>query len=347
MACKALRQGREPHGLLGRGRSQHQGDLFLLKSPTMPGKAFPYVLLFLTFTVGPASCLAQDRTVIAERPVHSDQTSTVVGSTVADQPATADQATAVGKPDTPTPKQAESSSPSQSSESPSGPQQNPTGPPSNPTGQQDENPKRILGIIPNFQTKNDDPLNQPPLTTGQKYILAYHQTVDFSAHLGNAFQAALQQASDGQPHYGQGWGAYAERFGAAEADQVTSAFFIFGFLPHILRDDPRYFRRARGSIWSRIRYSATRTVITRTDSGHSTFNVPQVAGQLFQQSISTAYYPDQDRTAGRVFQNWGTSLAYNSAYNVIKEFYPDFLRIVFHRHREQPTSDSPPKPSNP
>ncbi len=120
---------------------------------------------------------------------------------------------------------------------------NTTGPPSNPTGTQDDNPKRILGFIPNFQTKNDDPANQQPLTVKQKYILSFHQTVDFSAHIGNLFQAALQQASDTQPHYGEGWGPYAERFGAAEGDQATSSFFIFGLLPSILHDDPRYFRK--------------------------------------------------------------------------------------------------------
>jgi hypothetical protein len=244
------------------------------------------------------------------------------------------------KPDAPTPKQTSSSSAQQS-----GTPQAPTGPPSNPSGQQDENPKRILGIIPNFQTKNDDPQNQRPLTVKEKYILALHQTVDISAHIGNAFQAALQQAGNTQPHFGEGWGPYAERFGAAEGDQATSSFFIFGFLPQILHDDPRYFRKGKGSVWMRIRYSATRTVVTRTDAGNPTFNIPQVAGQLFQQSISTIYYPPVDRTAERVFENWGTSLAYNSVYNVVKEFYPDFLRIVFHRHRDQqPVSNPAPAP---
>lgn len=220
--------------------------------------------------------------------------------------------------------------------------QNSTGPPSNPTGQ-DENSKRILGIFPNFQTKDDIPQNRQPLTAKEKYVLAYHQTVDISAHFGNAFQAVLRQASNGQPHYGQGRGAYAERFAAAEADRATSAFFIFGFLPHVLHEDPRYLRQAKGSVWSRIRYSATRTVITRTDAGNPTFNIPQVAGQLLQQSISTAYYPDVDRTAGRVLQNWGINLAYTGAYNVLKELYPDFLRIVFHRHRkQQPTATAQP-----
>jgi hypothetical protein len=210
--------------------------------------------------------------------------------------------------------------------------------------EQDENPKRILGIIPNFQSKDDIPENQAPMTTREKYVLAYHQTVDISAHFGNAFQAMLQQASNGQPHYGQGWGAYADRFGAAEADQATSAFFIFGFLPHVLHDDPRYFRRKHGSVWSRMQYAASRTVITRTDSGSPTFNTPQVLGQLLQQGISTAYYPEVDRTASGVFQNWGINLAYNSAYNVLKEFYPDFLRIAFHRHPHPRDPAADPKP---
>jgi len=216
--------------------------------------------------------------------------------------------------------------------------------PAKPGTEQDENTKRILGIIPNFQSKDDIPENQEPLTTREKYVLAYHQTVDISAHFGNAFQAMLQQASNGQPHYGQGWGAYASRFGAAEADQVTSAFFIFGFLPHVLHDDPRYFRKRHGSVWSRIQYAASRTVITRKDSGSATFNTPQVLGQLLQQGISTSYYPPQDRSASGVFQNWGVNLAYNSAYNVLKEFYPDFLRIVFHRHAHQPDAAPQPQP---
>ena len=144
----------------------------------------------------------------------------------------------------------------------------------------------------------------------------------------------LQQASDAQPHYGQGWGPYAQRFGAAEGDQATAAFFVYGFLPHILKQDPRYFRKRYGSPWSRLSYSATRTVITRTDSGGSAFNTPQVFGLLLQQGISTAYYPQRDRNAESVFQNWGINLAYTGAYNVLKEFYPDLLRIVFRRHAE-------------
>lgn len=248
------------------------------------------------------------------------------------------------KPDSPQPKQSVQSitqiteTPSRAASTAS---QNPSAPPISTDKQQDENPKRILDIIPNFQTTNEKP-EYTPMTPREKYILAYHQTVDFSAHIGNLFQAALQQASNGQPHYGQGWGPYAQRFGAAEADQVTSAFFIFGFLPHVLKQDPRYFRRGKGSLWSRIVYAASRTVIARTDAGNPTFNTPQVLGQLLQQGISTAYYPEQDRSVNGVFEDWGINLAYNTAYNALKEYYPDFLRWVFHRHRQEQAAESTP-----
>lgn len=246
----------------------------------------------------------------------------------------APSAIAQEKPDAPTPKTDPPAATNKStSEANAGIQ--------NGLAQRDENTKRIAGIIPNFQSKDDIPENRHPMTPREKYILALHESVDISAHFGNAFQAVLQQADNGQPHYGQGWGAYASRFGALEADQVTWAFFTFGVLPHVLHDDPRYWRKRYGSPWSRIKYAASRTVITYTDDRRNTFNIPEVAGQLLQQGISTTYYPPVDRSAGAVFNNWGVNLAYNSAYNVLKEFYPDFLRIVFHRH---PTEQAVPSP---
>jgi hypothetical protein len=224
------------------------------------------------------------------------------------------------------------------SQTPAGTAQNPAAPATDANApQQQTNPKRILGIIPNFQTTNDKTLTPKPLTPKEKYVLAYHQMFDISAHIGNALQAGVQQATDGQPHYGEGWGAYAERFAAAEGDQYTSSFFIYGFLPHILHDDPRYFRRGQGAPLSRIWYAVTRTVITRTDAQTPTFNAPQVFGQLAQAGISNAYYPRQDRNIDGTFKGWGINLGYNAGYNVLKEFYPDLLHLL-RRHSNDPTA---------
>jgi hypothetical protein len=196
-------------------------------------------------------------------------------------------------------------------------------------------PKRILGIIPNFQTTNDKSLVPKALTPKEKYVLAYHQMFDISAHIGNLVQASVQQASDGQPHYGEGWGPFAERFAATEGDQYSSCFFIYGFLPHILHDDPRYFRRGQGSAASRIWYAVSRTVITRTDAQTPTFNAPQIFGQLAQSGISNLYYPKQDRNVAGTFKGWGINLGYNTGYNVLKEFYPDFLKLLSRHHHDQ------------
>jgi hypothetical protein len=214
--------------------------------------------------------------------------------------------------------------------------------PQNAIDQAKENPKRILGIIPNFQTTNDTEAAQKSLTSKEKYSLAWHQMFDVSAHLGNAFQASLQHATNGEPHYGQGWGAYGQRFGAAEADQVTSSFFIFGFFPHILKQDPRYFRKGRGKILKRIIYSASRTVIARTDSGHATFNASLVFGQFAQAGISNLYYPKEDRDISGTVEGWGMNLAYTSIYNLLKEFYPDTVGRIFRRHRKSDNANSSP-----
>ena len=188
----------------------------------------------------------------------------------------------------------------------------------------------FLGFHPNL-APFEVPDNAPPMNVKQKYAFAYHQAEDFKAHVGNVLQAALQQSRDSQPHYGQGWGPYAQRYGAAEADQVTSCFFIYGFFPHVLKTDPRYFRKKSGSIWSRMNYAASRTLVTKKDSGGLTFNTPQVMGQLFQAGISTAYYPERDRDPGQVFQCWGLSLLFNSGYNIGAEFYSDIWHKVFRR----------------
>ena len=193
-------------------------------------------------------------------------------------------------------------------------------------------PKRMFGMIPDFENTNDIPANRHPLTVREKYILSLHQAFDISAHIGNAFQAALQQAANGQPRYGQGWGAYGERFAANEGDQITGSILIYGFLPSILHEDPRYFRQGRGSAISRMWYAINRTFVTRRDKGTSGFNTSETVGQLISCGISTSYYPPRDRGVDRVFSNWAVNLGGNSAYNVLSEYYPDLMRGLFRRH---------------
>jgi hypothetical protein len=217
---------------------------------------------------------------------------------------------------------------------------------------EDEVPKRIFWIIPNFMTANDQPQNLGPLTPKQKFNIAWHQWWDVSAHIGNLLQAAISQAANGIPEYGQGWGAFGERYAAQEGDQFTGAMLIYGVLPTVLHDDPRYFRKGRGSAWSRIGYAASRSVICRTDSGRNTFNIPQVFGQLGQASISLTYYPQVNRNVGGLFSGWAINQIYNMGWNQLKEFTPDLgaylsrRRQKKHKPADVKDSRSPISPSN-
>lgn len=195
----------------------------------------------------------------------------------------------------------------------------------------DEVPKRIFWIIPNFMTTNDQPENQGPLTPYQKYNIAWHQFWDQSAHIGNVIQAAISQAANGLPHYGQGWGAFGERYLAQEGDQFTGSMLIYGLIPNMLHQDPRYFRKGRGRTWSRIGYAASRVLIARTDTGNPTFNASQMIGQLGQASLSMLYYPQQDRKVRGVVSGWAINQGYNIGWNQLKEFTPD-LGAFLKRH---------------
>ena len=196
----------------------------------------------------------------------------------------------------------------------------------------DQVPKRIFFIIPNFMTQNDQPENQGPLTAGEKFNIAWHQFSDYRAHFGNLLQASISQAADGIPHYGQGWGPFGERFLAQEGDQLTGSMLIYGVLPTVLHQDPRYLRKGRGSAWSRIYYAASRVLVARTDSGNPTFNTSQVVGQLGQAAISLSYYPPQDRSVKGLFQGWGVNQFYNIGWNQLKEFTPDLAAFIRRHH---------------
>ncbi len=234
------------------------------------------------------------------------------------------------KPDSPEPKVPVSSQDTASSST----SQTPTQTDKKDREARDEVPKRIFWIIPNFMTTNDQPENQGPLTPAQKYNIAWHQFWDESAHYGNVLQAAISQAADGLPHYGEGWGAFGERYLAQEGDQFTGAFLIYGILPNMLHQDPRYFRRGRGSALSRIAYAASRVLIARTDSGNPTFNASQVFGQLGQAGISLSYYPKQDRDVHGLFVGWAVNQTYNVGWNQLKEFTPD-LNALIRRHSKK------------
>jgi hypothetical protein len=191
---------------------------------------------------------------------------------------------------------------------------------------------RILGVIPNFQTVYDPGHNIAPLSVKQKFELFFRETVDPFTILSGAAGAALSQADNDDPKYGQGSGPYAERFGAAVADITTQNFFSDAVLASLLREDPRYFRRGPEFRFRyRLGYSLSRVVVGRTDAGKPIFNYANIGGMALGIGLSNAYYPNRSVSGTEVAYRFATSLVASALSNILPEFWPDIRRKVFRR----------------
>jgi hypothetical protein len=188
--------------------------------------------------------------------------------------------------------------------------------------------KRIFGVLPNYRTANATAVYMP-ITPKQKLTIAAKDSFDYPLLGLAAFLAGYGQLTNENPSFGQGWAGYGRRVGVEYADQAIGNMLTEGFFPVMLREDPRYFRRGYGGVWSRTWYAATRVFVTKTDAGGTRFNFSEVAGNATGAVISDAYTPDQ-RNVGDTIETWWAQIGIDSASQVLKEFWPDIKHKFFH-----------------
>jgi hypothetical protein len=197
-----------------------------------------------------------------------------------------------------------------------------------------ESHQRILGVIPNYQTVSDPNLPYVPLRMRDKWKLFLEETADPFTIGSAAAGAAIAQIGNGNPRYGDGFKPWLQRFGAAQADITTQNFFQDTVLSSLFREDPRYFRKGRGSsVLNRAAYALSRAVITRRDSGCNSFNFSGILGMGMGIALSDAYYPSGSRGARELESRIGTSLAASALGNLLPEFWPDFKQKIA-RHKQ-------------
>lgn len=193
---------------------------------------------------------------------------------------------------------------------------------------------RLFFALPNFLTLENS-ARVPPMTAGQKYKVAIRSSFDYVQYPWYAALAGIGQAENSEPGYGQGAEGYAKRYGAAFADGTIENFIVNAVVPSVLRTDPRYYQLGKGSFWHRTGYSLSRLFITRTDSGHNTFNFAEIGGSGMAAAISTySYHPEADKTFSNTVTVWGTQVAYDAMRIVLNEFWPD-IRRKFHKDKTQ------------
>jgi hypothetical protein len=156
-----------------------------------------------------------------------------------------------------------------------------------------EEKQRVLGVVPNFYVSYDP--HPVPLTTRQKYSLAWKSNIDpFTLLLNGAF-AGVEQAENTFAGFGQGTQGYAKRFGANYADTFISTEVGGAILPSLFKQDPRYFYKGTGSTWARARYAVANTFVCKGDNMRWQFNYSGILGGLVAGGLSNLYYPESDR----------------------------------------------------
>lgn len=183
----------------------------------------------------------------------------------------------------------------------------------------DEEKQRVFGVIPNFYVTYDP--HPVALTSKQKFELAWKTTIDPVTFAIVGGIAGVQQAQNTFSGYGQGAQGYAKRFGAAYADVAAGTFIGSAILPSLLKQDPRYFYKGKGSKRSRILYAIANSVICKGDDGHWQPNYSNILGNLAAGGISNLYYPAQNRNgAALTFENAAIGIGATAAANLVEEF---------------------------
>lgn len=189
--------------------------------------------------------------------------------------------------------------------------------------------KRILGIIPNFRAVSTNQV-LPPQSPKEKFITATEDSFDYSAFVIPAALAGYSMAIKDTPEFHQGAAGYGRYLWHSIADQSIENYTVEFVVPSLTREDIRYYTLGKGGFFKRTGYALSRTVITRSDAGNSTFNYGEVVGAGAAAGISNLYYPSPERTFGNTAQKWGINVGIDAATFVFKEFWPDINRAVFH-----------------
>jgi hypothetical protein len=212
----------------------------------------------------------------------------------------------------------------------------PDGTPATATGKAEvpkskQQPKRILGIMPNYRAVSAGEIPPPPTST-QAFMIATRNSFDYSSFVFVGVTSLVAEGSNSHPKLGKGVDGYWNYYWRGFVDKTDGNYLVIWALPTILHQDERYYAMGKGGFWKRTSYAASRILITPNYDGHNTFNASEILGRAAAQGISTTYYPSSDRTAGALAVKFGWAMGRDALTNVFREWWPDIATRVLHRN---------------
>jgi len=206
-----------------------------------------------------------------------------------------------------------------------------------PLATKQQQPKRILGLMPNYRAVSAGAIPPPP-TAKEAFKIATKNSFDYSSFIFVGITTLTAWGTDAHPQLRSGIAGYGRYYWRGFLDKTDGNYLVIFALPTILREDERYYAKGEGGFWRRGIYAATRILITPDYHGRNTINAAEIFGRGISQGISAAYYPATDRSAGALAVKFGWAMGRDALTNVVREFWPDISRHVLQRHSHETTA---------
>ncbi len=192
-------------------------------------------------------------------------------------------------------------------------------------------PKRILGVMPNYRAVSAGVIPPPP-TPREAFMVATRNSFDYSSFVFVGVTSLLAEGTNAHSQLGKGVGGYWAYYWRGYLDKTDGNYWVDWAMPTVFHQDERYYAMGEGRIVKRGVYAATRVLITPNYHGKNSFNASEVLGRGISQAISLAYYPSNTQTPSGFGEKYAYAIGRDALTNVFRELWPDINEHLFHRH---------------
>ncbi len=137
--------------------------------------------------------------------------------------------------------------------------------------------------------------------------------------------AAIDQARDRPKEWGQGGGAFGERYASHIGQYVVQRSIMFP-VQAIDGEDTRFFPSTRTSVQGRIGDAALHTIWRHSDGGGMMPAYSEFFGDYGAAAVSRLWWPDRFHHASAIFVAGSDTILIDAGINVLREFTPDIRR---------------------
>jgi len=176
-----------------------------------------------------------------------------------------------------------------------------------------------------------EPIAPRRLSLAERVDIYRHSITSFELVAGPAFGAAVNQARNEPPEWGQGAAGFGDRFASGCGRMLIGRTIRFG-VAAVDHEDPRFHLSNETGAWRRLRYATIHYFIVKTDGGSQIPAFSRFAGVYGAAFISNAWYPASRANTQHAVLRGTTALSAGVAWNVFREFWPD-IKDALHGSR--------------